>query len=576
MIKDESMTEYCLQNFFFNSLNNELADELYYRVKNGFVDSFDHKIILFPQGKLSCDTYFNSFNLKHFVEHTEIKTVNLRIKASGKAIIRLYSESKNNRSILKEIYFDSDEVDIPINLEKSFTDDFVYFSIIALSDFCLFDAEWITCEETKRDISLAIVCTTFNREDDVLRLVDRLSSNELLRSKSKLYIINNGDDIALENTDYCSVFKNINSGGSGGFMRGLLEAQSSGEFTHVMFIDDDAYCDALSIMKSIALLEYDCDTNASVAGGMLYLSRPWMQYELGATLEDFNIRSNNPELDLRDKYSLFLNSSSTHCSYGPWWFFVFPIKDDLKYSFPFFVRGDDVTFSLRNHFHPYVMNGISSWQESFDSKISPAVEYLAFRSFIMISILFLDFKPSNLKLLKSMFIHVFKELCGFRYQIAEALCQAIEDVLKGPEFWDKYIEMKDHLKKVQEKAGAIQTQSVGKEYAVPRERYINKGTKLLAMCTFFGHLLPGRGVAVAYGLAARPYVALWKKVIMHYSPENQSLFIFKKDNARFFKLLIKTVKLLMRFKGKRNKLVKSYETSLGRFESSDFWREKLK
>lgn len=68
---------------------------------------------------------------------------------------------------------------------------------------------------------------------------------------------------------------------------------------------------------------------------MLYLDRPWIQYEAGATLKNFNIQSNNPNLDLRKLDSLLINARSTECTYGPWWFFIFPVLDDLKMSFPF-------------------------------------------------------------------------------------------------------------------------------------------------------------------------------------------------------------------------------------------------
>ena len=31
-----------------------------------------------------------------------------------------------------------------------------------------------------------------------------------------------------------------------------------------------------------------------------------------------------------------------------WWFLAFNLKDIIKYPFPFFIRGDDLLFSLNN------------------------------------------------------------------------------------------------------------------------------------------------------------------------------------------------------------------------------------
>ncbi len=66
--------------------------------------------------------------------------------------------------------------------------------------------------------------------------------------------------------------------------------------------------------------------------------------------------------------------------YGGWWFFAFPIKQVTRYPFPFFVRGDDINFSLANDFHITTLNGVVSFAEDFSDKESPMTLYLDLRN----------------------------------------------------------------------------------------------------------------------------------------------------------------------------------------------------
>ncbi|EIT1264502.1 glycosyltransferase, partial [Escherichia coli] len=230
--------------------------------------------------------------------------------------------------------------------------------------------EYVTYTEKKREIYLGIVTTTFNRQEQVLNLIKKLSDNDELLSHTKLYVINNGEDIPFSGNDFVTVVKNENTGGSGGFMTGLLNSQERNH-THTMFIDDDALCHPESIVKAISFLSYALDPNTSLGGAMLYEKKPYIQYEAGAKIQGFNLVPRNMNMDLRYESNHFFNNFVESADYGPWWFFIFPNIQGLKFSFPFFVRGDDVTFSLRNKFKPIMLNGLCSWQESFDAKISP-------------------------------------------------------------------------------------------------------------------------------------------------------------------------------------------------------------
>lgn len=572
-----------LQKMFLNNLGNEKANSLYFHIKNGFYRNTSRDFQLFSGGIFDTNTYFNSFPIEFYLKHTSVRNIFLNISIVGNAILKIYGIGENLKCEINEFFINNREIRTQsLAIGKSFDKTkvkYFYLEIIALDTCIIKNVEWETLQSPIRNIKLSICCTTFNRPDDVNRLIIRLSKNDDLREKSHLYIINNGDPIEETENDYFTIIQNKNTGGTGGFMRGLIEAKQSKYFTHVMFIDDDAFCEPLSILKAITILEYAKSNNDSIAGAMLYLDRPWIQYEAGASLKEFNIESNHPNLDLREESNLIENLKTRYCEYGPWWFFVFPIKKDLKFSFPFFVRGDDVTFSLRNEFKPFLVNGICSWQESFDAKISPSVEYLAFRSFIMFSLLYVKEDISSIKLFKYIFSHILRELLGYRYSIANALCQSLIDVEKGPDFWKEHVEMGKRLKQIVKISGSVECYDSEISPAIYSEPYVKVYQKIFASITFFGHIFPNiickKGVCVL-GLSARPYSANGKKYIEQYSPENNKVFRFKKKNKLFFELLFKSIYLSGRICLKKDKLRKAYNNSLSNFESIEFWKESLK
>lgn len=570
-----------IQDFFFNNLKNEKANELYFRVFNGVLKQNELQFVLLEGGTLSTNTYFNSLPLKFILENTFITHIGVHVKIKGNVLFRVILLKENSERIILEKFINGfcDEIFWLNTISDKEKYDLAYVQFKALDKSIIENIEWVTDDPKNRTIKLAICCTTYNRPDDVKRLFNRLSEDSYLSEKCKLYIVNNGNAIDLKDTSFCRVIQNKNTGGTGGFMRGLLEARRTHEFSHVMFIDDDAFCEPLSIKKAINILEYASDDNSSVAGGMLYLDYPWIQYEAGAKLKPFNIESNNPNLDLREEYSLITNARTVDCAYGPWWFFIFPIKDDLKMSFPFFVRGDDVTFSLRNNFRPFILNGICSWQESFDAKISPIVEYFAFRSFVMISLLYLEVEPSNFALFKNIFSHIMREAGGYRYQIANALCIALEDILAGSKFWEDHLEMGEHIKEISRKVGTMNMYMTPTAPIVDDEPLVGKGKKIIAAITLFGNLLPPflcRRGKMVFGLGTRPFVAFAHKCIYQYSPENHAVYVFKRHPLCFFKIMVKSFYLTTKLIFKRTRLKSQYVKALSKFESLKFWEENLK
>ncbi|QIR26850.1 glycosyltransferase [Kluyvera genomosp. 3] len=566
-----------LQRLFWPVFNSQEERDLYFS-GTGFSIQENKKLFVFKGGLVNFNSYFNAFPLKVFLEKTSIDDIEVKLHLlKGKGVLRIFGQNLNGKTLILEKMIDGafSGVNIPFDIiSNKYATLFVEF--MAYEDSIISGVEYVTYTEKKREIYLGIVTTTFNRQEQVLNLIKKLSDNDELLSHTKLYVINNGEDIPFSGNDFVTVVKNENTGGSGGFMTGLLNSQERNH-THTMFIDDDALCHPESIVKAISFLSYALDPNTSLGGAMLYEKKPYIQYEAGAKIQGFNLVPRNMNMDLRYESNHFFNNFVESADYGPWWFFIFPNIQGLKFSFPFFVRGDDVTFSLRNKFKPIMLNGLCSWQESFDAKISPTVEYLAFRSFLMINIVYSERLSSAFSLFINIHKRILFELLGFKYTIASALNESIKDVLIGPDFWKKNIKMATRLKEISDKAGSIESISVsGYDF---RSSGIGYGLKkkFLVALTLGGNLLPlavNKGRKYIYGMTANPYASLRTQEIVYFSPELEKGFLVRRNRPLFWKLFLKSIYLSAKITFKRKKLRKLYLSSLTTFESKDFWEGK--
>ena len=77
-----------IQDFFFNNLNNEKANELYFKITKGTTLKQENSYFLFKGGVFSTDTYFNSLPLKFLLSKTMIKHIGLHAHIEGKILLR--------------------------------------------------------------------------------------------------------------------------------------------------------------------------------------------------------------------------------------------------------------------------------------------------------------------------------------------------------------------------------------------------------------------------------------------------------------------------------------------------------
>ena len=124
------------------------------------------------------------------------------------------------------------------------------------------------------------------------------------------------------------IVSNPNLGGAGGFARGLWEHRRRGQATHVLFMDDDIAFEPEVIARTVAFLRFAVDDDVCVAGSMMRMDQPAVQFEAGADCDptarhlwDALGRSQN----LLYTSVLLDNERLEPFDYGAWWYYAFPL-----------------------------------------------------------------------------------------------------------------------------------------------------------------------------------------------------------------------------------------------------------
>lgn len=403
----------CIQNVVLNGIQD--AEKLFLQVSEA-------------EGTLkrySSDTYINIFHYARWRDLTGCDEVYLHVLCGGKGRLFLYGVSqtvgeKQCKESNRPVQIAFCDVDTP---ERGGQE----WKICLSADYDFFFLTWeyekhnrlniekasyeVSYEFVKRDVNIAIVSTTCHRADDIAFLANAYVSacrhDAYFDAASHLFIINNEykdrDIISKFEQENITVINNKeNFGGSGGFAQGARLAVELGNFTHVLFMDDDALIHEESWFRMVALLrclrEELCEH--PVSGAMFTREQPtYCHAAIEALSKCLHRRCLSGEafLDTPETCRKFLTAAHNTCRqlrcsedqapypYAAWWFCLFPIGTFLRHGYPapYFFRGDDMEFALRIRKTPLFLNGICVWHPAFESKSSPLREYLGLRNYAL-------------------------------------------------------------------------------------------------------------------------------------------------------------------------------------------------
>lgn len=434
-----------LQHLVFPNFDIEAPDDLYVRPWGGAVVSRSEKQVNFYQKGSGCafDTFFNSLTIQTWKNETPVRQIKLRLFGKGEFFIRirrhkLHTEMRHLSE--QKITLTEQGVDVDFGNLEDHTEGMLFFELISLADDNFINKGFYYTELAPvNSVKLGIVITHFNRKHYVLPAIDRVSKDLLqdpyFKDKISLIVVDNSQNITPEEAQCAIVIPNQNLGGSGGFTRGLMYLEDQKDYTHCLFMDDDASCEIESIRRAYALLQYTTTEKFAVSGAQLRELAPTVIHEKGACFRKQRIASLHHGRDIRHVHELLLaEQNELQANYGAWWFFAFKIKDVSHHPFPFFVRGDDISFSLYNNFKVCTLNGIGVWGEDFWVKESPMTRYLGVRSFLACHILG-DTGVTKKELKQNFKVWYLGCINSYNYTSAKAIYFALVNSLLGTKLY---------------------------------------------------------------------------------------------------------------------------------------------
>ncbi|RZS77047.1 glycosyltransferase [Pigmentiphaga kullae] len=583
---------YILQNFVFP--DETLADRvaLYARWVAGPSRLADTRGVLpiAPGTTIDLATFFNAFSHRKWHALTGLGDLAVRLRGEGTVEVTVHALTETAAAAVvcrQTVVLGDGEVLLPLPGPASLPG-----TILALevrndtsTEARLLSVAWVTAQAPLRPVRLAGVITTFKREAAAREAMRRFSEVTIPRfpqGELHLYVIDNGQTLDLVDTGTVTLLHNPNLGGAGGFARGLMEARKAGHYTHVLFMDDDASCEPESVWRTVALLARCKDERAGVAGAMLYVDRPTIQFEKGAVMRvDAGSgpfwRALNHLRDLSDAAVVADNDGPDEANYGAWWYFAFPLAAVRHMPFPFFVRGDDTDFSLSNDLPVVTLNGVATWCDNFGYKLTPPTHYLAWRSWWALALMHGEVSTARHGLWRAMAAALDLAM-RFDYAGAMAVLDGLEDAAQGPRFFGENPAPFASLAKVKGR-DAVRAASPEEFESLARISYTKyKLKRLLGLVSVGGLLIPDlllhpRLPHARIGWEAGRWNLLRARAFV--SGAGAQLNVHVRDRRKLLAVLCRMLKVHWRLTRLSRSLIELYRTEGKHLRTSEFWQAKL-
>jgi galactofuranosylgalactofuranosylrhamnosyl-N-acetylglucosaminyl-diphospho-decaprenol beta-1,5/1,6-galactofuranosyltransferase len=544
----------------------------------GSKDVFGFKLYGFLEEKrnleanenLKLSTYFNAFFPVDWYEATSLQSIYLdvSIKGKGKVFLKgIYQEDGYfYEETLNQIDFtDSYEGKIffPENWPKY---NIIYPEILSttgISNFQLSYCSSTSFEEKK--ISIGVVICTYNRATFLKKILESFANIQLKNINLHICIVDNAKN--LHEQELKKIYKNLtllhnkNTGGSGGFTRGMLFFYKT-EVDYILLLDDDIYLDERIFERLKSILQLIKKEDFAISGSMFDSLQPHVLYETSAKI-NFNklkYKAINYLSPLKQVTDLIKISIKERIEYGAWWFFLFPksFLDEFGYSYPFFIRVDDVEFSYRilaKKIPIYRFFGIGIWHEPFYAKDPIWIHYYTVRNLLILSALYS--KGFILFQLVKLWAYFVFQIFTFRYIHIEYYIKAIGDYLKGPNFLKNLDTEKFHSELVSFVKSDLDFQR--------KENIIFIEPSKLRQTDFRDK----------FGIVKLFLHGFKQKQTLQYDPFTKELKIYKRNWKRGILLFAKYLSLTLQLLVFSFKVKKDYISSHKTFVSPKFWENYL-
>jgi GT2 family glycosyltransferase len=535
-------------------------------------------------GAVTFDTFMNGVTVERWRQLCGLTDFNFTIFGSGRVTLRFGLHKLGcAHAWLAEHEVDlAESPEIPLKFWPSLSTGMLYVGVEALETATITGGHFSTRAAPARDVKLGLVITHFNRKDMLLpalqSLTTALDAAPEWQGRISIVVVDNSQNVTPAESCGVTVIPNKNLGGSGGFTRGLLHCQDSG-FSHCLFMDDDASSNLEAIRRAYMLLAFSKDDRTAIAGSQLRASSPWQLYEAGAAFQDGVWMPRKHLLDMRDIVSLLVaEREDAGFNYGGWWFFAFSIAAVQHYPFPFFVRGDDVQFSLQNQFRLVTANGVYTFGDDFANRETPMTRYLAARATLTLMLLNSQSGfPAYANWLFKWFVGC---LYSYNYASARAILLALTHVsARGPTLFTDHMDMAAIRAEIAgfgaaEKMLPFETIDfvvLQREYQEPWWRGI------VRRLTLNGFLIPDALLKPSKCFQFKNFEAAFYDVFRHreivyYNEQTNTGYVARHDKAQFFGLLWQFCRAVIAFGRLLPRLRATFRAKLPEMTSEAFWR----
>ncbi len=419
---------------------------------------------------LDLDGFFNLFYIEKYLFFTDISSLRLRLKTSGylKAILM------HDREAVCEKKIENDEIsfDCPLEQDKKgvywvrlIKDESIYEKERTISG--AFEGDLM---EAPRPTQIGVAICTFKREAYVLRnlksMLDYFEENKDLASCYHIFLVDNGKTLAsrddfkalmerakkLEgevpsNPCLLRLIENANTGGTGGFTRGMKEAIKEKEnlgLTRLLLFDDDAVFDPEIFLRlhSLIVSLKEKYRDITIGGAMWREDMPYILHAMGERHKNFKVSKPMLLADLR-KFETCTCAEMTKPDpfsglYSGWWCccYSMDIITEKNLPMPLFIHMDDIMFCrLHADKGMLLMPGIGVWHQGFELRFPGVTGYYNTRN-ELITTAVLD-EMSVPKLTREITKKLSGPLLSFRYAEMDLAYRGVMDFLKGPQWLDE-------------------------------------------------------------------------------------------------------------------------------------------
>ena len=184
-------------------------------------------------------------------------------------------------------------------------------------------------KDSIRPVFLALLITSYYHDSAVQHTIEMVCSSRFFQPETPeyghlfLYIIDNGRTFGEKDEWNYRIVPNRNTGGSGGFGRGIEEVRKNFDaypVTHIIFMDDDAEADAETLYRTYYVLQHlkEKVRDSVLAGRMYDARRRELQYtacEIWNRGELQHVEFNVPDADIPAD-----EISAAEGEYTGWWY----------------------------------------------------------------------------------------------------------------------------------------------------------------------------------------------------------------------------------------------------------------